>query len=221
MAGSITMGRLRTVIASCVLIAGCSNGAVTSEPTAPTTAVATTVPATEPLPPASTAAPAVAPATTTTVARPLMYVFPFVGKKVSYGHVHHDYPATDVFGCGASVVAPIGGIVRQTRTIDPWLPKVNDPATRGGKYVAMLGDDGVRYYFAHLDSVAVQPGDVVTAGTPLGVMGQTGDARNSACHTHVGISWPCATNEWAVRRGEIWPWKYLDAWRKGDQLSPV
>jgi hypothetical protein len=24
-----------------------------------------------------------------------------------------------------------------------------------------------------------------------------------------------------VRRGEIWPWKYLDAWKVGEQLSPV
>ena len=29
------------------------------------------------------------------------------------------------------------------------------------------------------------------------------------------------SNEWAVRRGEVWPWKYLDAWRTGEQLSPV
>ena len=58
-------------------------------------------------------------------------------------------------------------------------------------------------------------------GDPLGVMGQTGNARKSACHTHFGISWPCDATEWAVRRGEIWPWKYLDAWRAGEQLSPV
>ena len=70
-----------------------------------------------------------------------VYVFPFTGKKVSYGHRHHDYPATDVFGCGADVVAPIGGTIEETRTIDPWVPKTDDPATRGGKYVSMLGDD--------------------------------------------------------------------------------
>ncbi|MEY2401145.1 MAG: peptidoglycan LD-endopeptidase LytH [Ilumatobacteraceae bacterium] len=153
--------------------------------------------------------------------RPRLYVFPFTGTKVSYGRRHHDYPATDVFGCGAGVVAPIGGTIEQTRTVDTWVPKTDDPATRGGKYVAMLGDDGVRYYFAHLDSVAVHPGDVVNPGAPLGVMGQTGNARKSACHTHFGISWPCDKTEWAVRRGKIWPWKYLDAWRDGVQLSPV
>jgi peptidoglycan LD-endopeptidase LytH len=185
--------------------------------------------------PSSTTLPAVAPAvavvstttiraqqtTTTTAAVPLHYVFPFVGKKISYAHTHHDYPAVDVFGCGASVVAPIAGTVDQARTVDEWNPKTDDPATRGGKYVALIGDDGVRYYFAHLDTVAVSAGDSVAAGDPLGVMGQTGNARKSACHTHVGISWPCDHDEWAVRRGEIWPWKYLDAWRKGEQLSPA
>ncbi|MEP7202854.1 MAG: M23 family metallopeptidase [Ilumatobacteraceae bacterium] len=159
--------------------------------------------------------------TSTTLPRPLEYVFPFTGKKVSYGHRHHDYPATDVFGCGAEVVAPIGGVIDETRSFDPWNPKADDPATRGGEYVSMLGDDGVRYYFAHLASVAAKPGAVVDGGDVLGVMGQTGNARKSACHTHFGISWPCDATEWAVRRGEIYPWTYLDAWRAGAQLSPV
>ena len=29
------------------------------------------------------------------------YVFPFVGRDVSYGTTHHDYPAVDLFGCEA------------------------------------------------------------------------------------------------------------------------
>jgi len=128
---------------------------------------------------------------------------------------------TEAEVAATTVVAPVRGTIVETRTIDPWVPKVNDPATRGGKYVSMHGDDGVRYYFAHLASVAVTVGQRIGPGDPLGVMGQTGDARNSVCHTHVGISWPCPATEWAVRRGEIWPWKYLDAWRVGAQLSPV
>lgn len=213
----------RGLIVLGVLLCGCAataEPATTSSSTAPpsTVAVAPTSStesesSTTPVPTSST--------TTTTEPRPLRYVFPFTGKKVGYGRRHHDYPATDVFGCGATIVAPIGGRIDQTRTFDPWDPHVNDPATRGGKYVSLIGDDGVRYYFAHLASVAVSPGDVVDGGSALGVMGQTGDARNSVCHTHVGISWPCPQNEWEVRRGEIWPWKYLDAWRNGEQLSPV
>jgi murein DD-endopeptidase MepM/ murein hydrolase activator NlpD len=200
------------------LIAGCSAGPAATEPTALPTTAETAAPT---VPPSSTLAASTTSSSTTTIPPPLLYVFPFTGKKVSYGHRHHDYPAADVFGCGAGVVAPIRGTIEQTRTTDPWVPKVNDPATRGGKYVSMRGDDGVRYYFAHLAEVDVQPGDVVDAGTQLGIMGQTGNARNSVCHTHFGISWPCDSTEWAVRRGEVWPWKYLDAWRAGEQLSPV
>lgn len=213
------MAALRNAIVICALTAGCSAGAVATEATTPTTIPETKT--TNVVVPSTLASVTTEATTITTIPRPLHYVFPFVGNKISYGHRHHDYPATDVFGCGATVVAPIGGTVDETRLIDAWLPKINDPATRGGKYVSMVGDDGVRYYFAHLDSVAVQPGDGVDPGAPLGVMGQTGNARNSACHTHFGISWPCAGTEWEVRRGEIWPWRYLDAWRDEQQLSPV
>ena len=209
---------LRNAIVMSVLIAGCSAGA-TSPSTTET--LPATVPPTTDVIATSTTKPPLPSTTLTTTPRPLLYVFPFVGKKVSYGHRHSGYPATDVFGCGATVVAPIGGTINEIRTTDPWDPKVNDPATRGGKYVSLHGDDGVRYYFAHLDSVAVRPGEVVDGGAELGIMGQTGDARNTVCHTHFGISWPCPNKEWAVRRGEIWPWRYLDAWRKGEQLSPV
>ena len=212
---------LRNAILICAVFAGCSAGAASP--------AATPLPATRPTSHSTTTEvvatssprPATTSTTSTTSPRPLLYVFPFTGKKVSYGRRHSGYPATDVFGCGANVVAPIGGAVEEIRTTDPWDPKVNDPATRGGKYVSMQGDDGVRYYFAHLDSVAVKPGDVVDGGAPLGIMGQTGDARHSVCHTHFGISWPCPNKEWAVRRGEVYPWKYLDSWRKGQQLSPV
>jgi murein DD-endopeptidase MepM/ murein hydrolase activator NlpD len=199
------------------VVAGCAPSHVAVPAAAPVPASTTTTASTLVVKPL-----AVEQATSTTGAEPeLHYVFPFVGKKVSYRHRHHDYPATDVFGCGASVVAPVHGAIDQTRTVDEWKPKVDDPATRGGKYVSLLGDDGVRYYFAHLDSVAVQVGQQVAAGDLLGVMGQTGNARKTACHTHVGISWPCGHDEWAVRRGEIWPWKYLDAWQNEEQLSPA
>jgi peptidoglycan LD-endopeptidase LytH len=210
------MPALRNAIAVCVLIAGCSSGSVDTEPIAAstTTLAATTIPSTSTTPETTVA-------TTTTAPRAKFYVFPFIGRKVSYGHRHHEYPATDVFGCAATVVAPIGGTIEQARAVDPWIPKVDDPATRGGKYVSLLGDDGVRYYFAHLETVDVQTGDLVDPGSPLGVMGQTGNAQKSVCHTHFGISWPCDDVEWAVRRGEVWPWKYLDAWRAGKQLSPV
>jgi murein DD-endopeptidase MepM/ murein hydrolase activator NlpD len=211
------MPAMRNAIIVFALIAGCSTGSVDTTPI-----VNSTVPPTVGTRPQSpTTTPATTAATTTTAPRAKFYVFPFTGRKVSYGRRHHDYPATDVFGCGATVVAPIGGTIDQSRAVDQWIPQVDDPATRGGKYVSLIGDDGVRYYFAHLESVAVQPGDLVDPGSLLGVMGETGNAQKSVCHTHFGISWPCEVTEWAVRRGEVWPWRYLDAWRAGKQLSPV
>ncbi len=195
--------------------------------TEPTTAPLDTTPTTTSAPAvATTIMPAPdAPSTSNTpksVPSPVPeYTFPFVGREVSYGTTHHDYPAIDVFGCGAMVVAPTDGTVVQVRSFDPWDSKVNAGSTRGGMYVSMLGADGVRYYFAHLALVLVAVGQTVAPGTPLGPMGQTGDARNSACHTHVGFSWTCPGNEWKVRRGKIWPMQYLDAWRAGDSLSPA
>lgn len=212
-------------LAALAVLAGCAGDeSVAVAPptvpvaTAPPATTATTSPVTvEP----STAAPTSVPPTAAPTTTLPVYVFPFAGRDVGYGTTHHDYPATDVFGCGALVLAPTSGSVLETRTFDPWDPAVNDPATRGGLYVSMLGGDGVRYYVAHLETVTVQPGQSVAPGDQLGVMGKTGNARNSACHTHLGISWPCPDPEWEVRRGEIWPAPYLDAWRAGEQRSPA
>ena len=146
------------------------------------------------------------------------------GVHASYSHEHHDYPASDIFvpgGCGSSIIAPVNGVVLEARRVDGWTSAVDNPATRGGKSVAILGDDGVRYYLAHFDSIdaAIEPGARVAIGQPLGQMGRTG--RAGACHVHVAISPPCPGPEWSVRRGVIYPWRYLDAWRRGEQLSPV
>ena len=146
------------------------------------------------------------------------------GAHAGYSHEHHDYPASDVFvpdSCGSSIVAPVNGVVLEARRVDAWTASVDNPATRGGKSVAILGDDGVRYYFAHFDAIdpAIEPGARLGIGQTLGQMGRTG--RAGACHVHFAISPPCPGKEWSVRRGVIFPWRYLDAWRRGEQLSPV
>jgi len=92
-----------------------------------------------------------------------------------------------------------------------------------GLSVSMLGDDGVRYYGSHFSAIdeSVRPGVRVAAGTRLGLVGRTGNANNT-CHLHLGISPPCAsTGDWWIRRGVIWPWSYLDAWKAGTSRSPV
>jgi murein DD-endopeptidase MepM/ murein hydrolase activator NlpD len=139
-----------------------------------------------------------------------------------WGTTHAEYPAADIFvACGAVVVSPVDGVVTESRRVDWYDPDVDDPATRGGRSVAVVGADGVRYYLAHFESieVGIEPGARVVSGQRLGLMGRTG--RASACHAHFGISPPCPQPEWAVRRGVVWPAPYLDDWRAGGQRSPV
>ena len=149
------------------------------------------------------------------------HAFPIaVGVNASYAHTHGEYPATDVFAdCGTEVHAMATGAVQHVRRVDEYDKKTDNPALRGGKSISVVGLDGVRYYTSHLDRIDVTVGQAVTAGDVLGTIGLTGDSE--ACHTHVGISPLCPSTEWSVRRGAIWPWPYLDAWRKGLQKSPV
>ncbi len=151
------------------------------------------------------------------------YVYPIAPEVNSgYGQTHAGYSATDIFAsCGTPVHSPVYGTVLDLRRVDPWSADVDDPFTRGGLYVSILGDDGVRYYVAHFSSI---PDDVVVGarvvpGSLIGVLGDTG--RSSACHAHVGISPPCAESEWWVRRGIVWPYPYFDDWRRGVQRSPA
>jgi murein DD-endopeptidase MepM/ murein hydrolase activator NlpD len=139
-----------------------------------------------------------------------------------WGTTHAEYTATDIFvRCGAAIVSPVNGVVVESRRVSSYDPSVDDPATRGGRSVAIVGDDGVRYYMAHFEQIdaAIEPGVRVQIGQLLGLMGMTG--RASACHVHFALSPPCPGPEWSVRRGVIWPYRYLDDWRAGGQRSPV
>jgi murein DD-endopeptidase MepM/ murein hydrolase activator NlpD len=155
-------------------------------------------------------------------ARTTPYKFPVLGN-ASYARTHHDYPATDIMApCGAQIVAPVNGVVLEVTLVDTWTAKVNAGATRGGLAWSILGDDGVRYYGSHASSIepSVRPGVRVTAGQKIAKVGETGDA--SACHVHFGISPVCQkTGDWWIRRGVIWPWSYLDAWRAGKAKNPL
>jgi murein DD-endopeptidase MepM/ murein hydrolase activator NlpD len=153
-----------------------------------------------------------------------VYVFPVADCEVNYARAHHDYAATDILAkAGCKFVAPIDGIVDEVNRTDLWSGKTNLGIDRGGLYVSIIGTDGVRYYGSHLRSIpsSIQPGVSVKAGRLLGAIGATGSARGTAPHLHFGISWPTLPDTWWVRRGEVLPWKYLDAWKAGKDLSPV
>ena len=157
-----------------------------------------------------------------------VYIFPVADCAVNYARAHHDYAATDVLAKkGCKFVSPVNGVIDEVNRTDLWSGKTNLGIDRGGLYVSVIGEDGVRYYGSHLTSVvaSIQPGLTVKAGQILGRVGSTGSARGTSPHLHFGISWPTPTetqpNIWWVRRGVVLPWKYLDAWKAGKDLSPA
>ena len=86
----------------------------------------------------------------------------------------------------------------------------------------MIGEDGVRYHGSHLSSIPnnIIPNKYVLMGELLGKTGDSGNAKGTKPHLHFGISWPTNPDMWEIRRGMIYPWKYLDAWKNGKNLSP-
>ena len=141
------------------------------------------------------------------------YVFPVQPpEETTYYSEHHDYPATDIFAPYRSeFVAVTDGVIDEVSRNDSWDPATNDPALRGGKYVSLIGDDGIRYYGSHLDEVApgIEAGIRVAAGTLLGYVGNSGNARGLPSHLHFGISPPTFPGDWEVRRGVVSPYTYL------------
>lgn len=153
------------------------------------------------------------------------YLFPIVDCTAKYARSHHDYQATDIQAkAGCKYVAPTSGVITEVSPKDKWSYKTNLGQDRGGISVTLLGDDGVRYYGSHFKKIetGIVPGSVVVAGQTLAYVGATGSARGTAPHVHFGISWPTPveSNIWWVRRGVLYPWKYLDAWKAGNDKSP-
>lgn len=62
----------------------------------------------------------------------------------------------------------------------------------GGNFVYTVGAGGVRYYYAHLDSIAtgVKYGLPVTTWTVIGYVGNTGNASSTPSHLHFGMYVP-------------------------------
>ncbi|MFE9653970.1 M23 family metallopeptidase [Micromonospora sp. NPDC006431] len=180
-----------------------------------------------PSPALTTPAPATptpsAPSATPTRSDP-RHVFPVRADNVAYHPTHSAYPGTDIFAdCGEPVVAVTDGVILEVSRVDRFDKRGPRGPYNGGLSVALLGDDGVRYYGSHLSAIAtgVDPGVRVRAGQALGKVGRTGNANN-VCHLHFGLSPKCqGHDDWWIRRGVIWPAPYLNSWRKGGNRGPA
>ncbi|MGI5282612.1 M23 family metallopeptidase [Nonomuraea polychroma] len=152
------------------------------------------------------------------------YTFPVKGCETTYQRRLLVLPKTTIWaGEGCAFVAPIGGVVDEVNVQNKWRPSTDTGADREGRFVTIIGDDGVRYLGGHLDSVAdgIKPGVRVRAGQLLGRVGRSGNARDTGPNLYFAISWKTGPSFWWVRRGMVEPWDYLDAWQSGNRtLSP-
>ena len=196
-----------------------------ASPTLPPTASDTP---TEPPTPTDSLTPSATPTITqppTATGVSFVYVFPVQpARNTGFSEGGHPYPATDIFAeAGARFVAVTSGVVDYVTYKDLWDPVVNDANLRGGLSVAIIGDDGVRYYGSHLSAIApgIAVGVRVKPGQLLGLVGNSGDAAGRPTHLHFGISPPTYPEDWHSRRGLVDPYPYLLAWKAGASVTPV
>ena len=89
----------------------------------------------------------------------------------------------DWYGWGKDVLSPCAGEVVKVTTN----AVTNEPGLLGeppATFVVVKREDGVHFLLAHLDDLAVEVGNRVTAGQKLGVVGNNGYGRNP--HVHIG-----------------------------------
>jgi murein DD-endopeptidase MepM/ murein hydrolase activator NlpD len=95
------------------------------------------------------------------------------GAPRSGGRTHE---GTDIFAPeGTPVLAVVGGTVR------------SGVSTLGGTFAHLTGDDGRRYYFAHLAAFTGESPRKVRAGEQIGEVGNTGNAIGLPHHLHFEI----------------------------------
>lgn len=106
-------------------------------------------------------------------------VFPVEGYQGKV-ELHHGSSkgAADLFAPrGTPVRAMRAGTVQQTGS-----------GGAGGNTVTIKGDDNLLYYYAHLDQApSVQQGQKVKAGEQIGAVGDSGNAKGTGTHLHIGI----------------------------------
>lgn len=98
------------------------------------------------------------------------------------GHVTqglHYYNAVDVANqCGTPVYAAASGVVERAVFNNAWNLGM-------GNYVTILHSNGMVTYYGHFQNVFVKPGDKVSVGDRIGLMGRTGNA--TGCHVHFQV----------------------------------
>jgi murein DD-endopeptidase MepM/ murein hydrolase activator NlpD len=116
------------------------------------------------------------------------YVFPVGGgpSLVSASHTHHDYPAVDIAAPEGSPVYALANAV----VLEAWAGV--DP--RCGIGLTVRTEDNLVWTYCHLSyrEPSVQPGALLSAGQPVGLVGSTGHATGPHLHLQLqpATAWP-------------------------------
>lgn len=87
------------------------------------------------------------------------------------------HKGNDIFGPhGDPAAAVVGGRISSLRS-----------GGLGGLAVYLAGNDGNRYYYAHMSGFAVEQGQQVQAGQTIAYIGNSGNARGSSPHVHFEV----------------------------------
>jgi murein DD-endopeptidase MepM/ murein hydrolase activator NlpD len=121
----------------------------------------------------------------------------YIDERFDYfqGGEYHGHPAHDIFildsdsngvedatGKRVDAVAMTSGII--ISVYSRWSPS---DMLRSGNYVKLFDPESIAFfYYSHLDSVNVKPGQIVTAGEKIGTVGRTGrKAFRGRTHLHI------------------------------------
>jgi murein DD-endopeptidase MepM/ murein hydrolase activator NlpD len=122
---------------------------------------------------------------------------------------------------GSKVVAVISGTVELVSAEDKYDASSPSDETKGGIYVSIIGEDGLRYYYSQMSSISegLEVGQSVPGGTELGTVGASGNGSALDPHVYFAVSQP-TPDDWATRRGTIPPYNFLNALLRGQGVTP-
>lgn len=103
------------------------------------------------------------------------------GQRILNGQTD-DHKGIDVVGITNKTITAVAPGVVGASTI------ITDRSNRTwewGNYVRIDGDDGLSYYYCHMDRRLVVPGQRVKAGDHIGIEGNTGYSFGRHCHFEV------------------------------------
>ena len=117
----------------------------------------------------------------------MKYQYPFKGNWVETCK----FGKEGAWACGWHIGVDLVG--RDDKTVYPigegYVDSINAHGKSYGKHLTVKHPDGMTSLYAHLDSIKVIRGQQVSMGTPLGVMGATGNVKGAHLHLelHKGV----------------------------------